>query len=204
VAGRRTGESAEPDRRGVMRARKPGDEAGSWRADRWWWRAELHGARRVIAREQPGGRWRYPGGNPQIHSRAAYDQLQTYRQVAVLVCKYGLDRQHPAFPAAAVFLASFWTEAGDYRGIYGRQCTPNHSAPSPSSSCGPGTRAARKSRTPCDGCWPCARTTAAGPSPPETRVGRTTVRAGIVPEGLPGPVTCAIGSFASAVRDLRR
>ena len=110
-----------------MRARKPGDEAGSWRADRWWWRAELHGARRVIAREQPGGRWRYPGGNPQIHSRAAYDQLQTYRQVAVLVCKYGLDRQHPAFPAAAVFLASFWTEAGDYRGIYGRQCTPNYS-----------------------------------------------------------------------------
>jgi hypothetical protein len=90
--------------------------------------AELPGARRVIARQQADGRWRYPGGNPQIRSRAAYDQLETYRQLAVLVCKYGLDRQHVAVSAAAAFLASFQTEAGDYRGIYGRQYTPNYSA----------------------------------------------------------------------------
>jgi len=90
--------------------------------------AGLPSARRVIARQQPDGRWRYSGGNPQIRSRAAYDQLETYRQLAVLVCKYGLDRQHSAVAAAAAFLASFQTEAGDYRGIYGRQYTPNYSA----------------------------------------------------------------------------
>src|SRR5512142_1258452 len=90
--------------------------------------AELPAVRRAVARQQPDGRWKYPGGNPQIRSRAAYDQLETYRQLGVLVCKCGLDHHHPAVAAAAEFLSSCQTEAGDYRGIYGRQYTPNYSA----------------------------------------------------------------------------
>ena len=90
--------------------------------------AELPAVRRAVARQQPDGRWKYPGGNPEIRSRAAYDQLETYRQLGVLVCKFGLDRQHPAVAAAAGFLSSCQTEAGDYRGWYGRQYTPNYSA----------------------------------------------------------------------------
>ena len=90
--------------------------------------AQLPGVRRIMARQQPDGRWKYPGGNPAIRSRAAYDQLETYRQLGVLVCKFGLDRQHPAVAAAAGFLSSCQTEAGDYRGWYGRQYTPNYSA----------------------------------------------------------------------------
>ena len=90
--------------------------------------AELPGVRRAAARQQPDGRWKYPGGKPGIRSRAAYDQMETYRQLGVLVCKFGLDRQHPAVAAAAGFLSSCQTEAGDYRGIYGRQYTPNYSA----------------------------------------------------------------------------
>ena len=39
--------------------------------------------RRAVARQQPDGRWKYPGGNPDIRSRAAYDQLETYRQLGV-------------------------------------------------------------------------------------------------------------------------
>ena len=89
---------------------------------------ELAGVRRIIARQQPDGRWKYPGGNPQIRSRAAYDQLETYRQLGVPVCKFGLDRRHPAVAAAAGFLSSCQTGAGDYRGIYGHQYTPNYSA----------------------------------------------------------------------------
>jgi Squalene-hopene cyclase C-terminal domain len=83
---------------------------------------------RVIARQQGDGRWKYPGGKPAVRSAANYDQLETYRQLAVLVCKYGLDRHHPAVAGAARFLSSFQTGAGDYRGIYGRQYTPNYSA----------------------------------------------------------------------------
>ena len=89
---------------------------------------ELPAVRRAVARQQPDGRWKYPGGNPDIRSRAAYDQLETYRQLGVLVCKYGLDHHHPAVEAAAAFLSNFQTEAGDYRGIYGHQYTPNYSA----------------------------------------------------------------------------
>ena len=84
--------------------------------------------RRAVARQRPDGGWAYPGGNPQIRSPADYDQLETYRQLGVLVCKFGLDRQHPAVAGAAAFLSSFQTAAGDYRGIYGRQYTPNYSA----------------------------------------------------------------------------
>jgi squalene-hopene cyclase-like protein len=91
-------------------------------------KGELPGVRRIMARQQPDGRWKYPGGNPEIRSRAAYDQLETYRQLGVLVCKFGLDRQHPAVAAAAGFLSSRQTEAGDYRGWYGHQYTPNYSA----------------------------------------------------------------------------
>lgn len=83
---------------------------------------------RIVARQRPDGGWTYPGGNPQIRSQVNYDQLETYRQLGVLVCKSGLDRRHPAVAAAAAFLSSFQTEAGDYRGIYGRQYTPNYSA----------------------------------------------------------------------------
>ena len=90
--------------------------------------SELPGVRRAAARQQPDGRWKYPGGNPGIRSRAGFDQLETYRQLAVLVYKYGLDHRHPAVAAAAAFLSSCQTGAGDYRGIYGRQYTPNYSA----------------------------------------------------------------------------
>jgi Squalene-hopene cyclase C-terminal domain len=89
---------------------------------------ELPEARRVAARQQPDGRWKYPGGRAAVRAAADYDQLETYRQLAVLVYKYGLDRRHPAVAGAATFLSSFQAEAGDYRGIYGRQYTPNYSA----------------------------------------------------------------------------
>ncbi len=69
---------------------------------------------RAAARQRPDGGWRYPGGNPSIRSPADYDQLETYRQLGTLVCKFGLDRRHPAIAGAAEFLASFQAGAGDY------------------------------------------------------------------------------------------
>ena len=85
-------------------------------------------AARIIARQRDDGGWTYPGGNPRIRTTAAYDQMETYRQLGVLVAKYGLTREHPAVSGAAAFLSSFQAEEGDYRGIYGRQHTPNYSA----------------------------------------------------------------------------
>jgi hypothetical protein len=68
--------------------------------------AELPGVRRAIARQQRDGRWKYPPGNQEVRSRAAYDQMETYRQLGVLVCKLGLDHRHPAVATAARFLSS--------------------------------------------------------------------------------------------------
>jgi hypothetical protein len=84
--------------------------------------------RRIVARQRPDGRWHYPGGNLRVRDRESYDQLETYRQLAVLVCKYGLDRRHPAVAGAAGFLRSFQAGPGDFRGIYGHQYSPNYSA----------------------------------------------------------------------------
>jgi len=55
-----------------------------------------------------------------------YDQLETYRRLGQLVEEYGFSRVHNAIEKAAEFLFERQTEAGDFRGIYGRQYTPNY------------------------------------------------------------------------------
>lgn len=89
---------------------------------------ELPEVRRILARQQRDGRWRYPGGNPAIRSARNYDQLETFRQLGILTAKFGLDRRHPAIPPAVAFLESFQTGTGDFRGIYGCQYSPNYTA----------------------------------------------------------------------------
>lgn len=82
----------------------------------------------ILARQREDGSWRYAGGDSGIRAQVHYDLLETYRQLGVLVEKYGLTKTHPAMERAARFLFSFQTEAGDFRGIYGRQYSPNYSA----------------------------------------------------------------------------
>jgi hypothetical protein len=82
---------------------------------------------RILRRQRDDGSWRYAGRKKDSHSTQEYDQLETYRVLGWLVEKYGMDDRHPAVNAAAEFLFSFQTEEGDFRGIYGRQYTPNYS-----------------------------------------------------------------------------
>jgi hypothetical protein len=56
-----------------------------------------------------------------LRSTENYDQIETFRQLAILVEKYGFTREHPAIARAAEFLLSFQTRDGDIRGIYGNQ-----------------------------------------------------------------------------------
>jgi hypothetical protein len=84
---------------------------------------------RTFRRQQPDGRFRYPGGGvPRQRSSEDYDQLQTYQTTLELASKYGLTAQHPGFARAAQFLFEHQTTAGDFRGIYGTQYSPNYSA----------------------------------------------------------------------------
>jgi hypothetical protein len=82
---------------------------------------QLPEARKIVARQQPDGSWRYPGGRPHVRSQENYDQLETFRQAGMLVEKFGFTREHPAVQRAADFLFSFQTAQGDSRGIYGNQ-----------------------------------------------------------------------------------
>jgi squalene cyclase len=62
-----------------------------------------------------------PRGKSSIRSRQNYDQLETFRQVGILVEGFAMTRDHPAMERAAEFLFSFQTDEGDFRGIYGNQ-----------------------------------------------------------------------------------
>jgi hypothetical protein len=60
--------------------------------------------------DRPNGGWRCSGGNGAIRSEAGYDQLETYRQLAMVVTKFGLSSDHPAVASAAKFLRPFQTK----------------------------------------------------------------------------------------------
>jgi len=78
-------------------------------------------ASRILRRQNTDGSWTYPGGHERIRSRENYDQLETFRQLGVLVEKHGLTREHPALARAAGYLFSYQASEGDFRGIYGNQ-----------------------------------------------------------------------------------
>jgi Squalene-hopene cyclase C-terminal domain len=81
---------------------------------------ELPDPVRIIRGQAPSGAWSYPG-KAALRSPENYDQLETFRQLGILVEKYGFTRKHPAVARAAEFLLSFQTPEGDIRGIYGNQ-----------------------------------------------------------------------------------
>jgi Squalene-hopene cyclase C-terminal domain len=82
---------------------------------------DLAEARRVLGKQSREGSWRYSGGKRSIRSQENYDQLETFRQLGILVEKFGFTRQHPSIERAASYLLSFQTDEGDVRGIYGNQ-----------------------------------------------------------------------------------
>ncbi|MGZ6617554.1 MAG: prenyltransferase/squalene oxidase repeat-containing protein [Solirubrobacteraceae bacterium] len=93
------------------------DSGGESVAGLW----DLPEPRRLVARQSHNGSWRYSGGKPSIRAQENYDQLETFRQLAILVEKFGFTRLHPSVERAAAYLLSFQTDEGDLRGIYGNQ-----------------------------------------------------------------------------------
>lgn len=90
------------------------------------WR--LREPQRLLRKQKPNGSWTYPGGKETVRTRENYDQLETYRNLGILVEEYGFNRTQPAIENAAEFLFSFQSQKGDFRGIYGNQYSPNYSA----------------------------------------------------------------------------
>jgi len=90
-------------------------------ADTLW---ALPAAQRIFRKQQEDGSWRYSGRNRQIYTETNYDLLETFRQLGILIDKYGLDQRHPAVGKAASYLFACQTEEGDIRGILGTQYMP--------------------------------------------------------------------------------
>jgi 3-methyladenine DNA glycosylase AlkD len=81
-----------------------------------------------LRRQRADGSWPYRGGARTLRSATDYAQLATYEVLLELVAKQRLDVRHPAIARAARFMLGFQTAAGDLRGIYGTQYTPNYTA----------------------------------------------------------------------------
>src|SRR5664279_1627092 len=82
----------------------------------------------ILRRQNKNGSWEYPGAKEHIRTKENYNQLETYRNLGVLIEKFGFTNQHSAIQNAAEYLFTFQTREGDFRGIYGNQYTPNYSA----------------------------------------------------------------------------
>jgi GNAT superfamily N-acetyltransferase len=94
-----------------------GRAKSSWR--RLW---DLPEVSRILRKQQPDGRWRYPKQPPPPTGN--YDLLETFRQLRFLVQLFHMDREHDSMSAAAEWIFSCQTEEGDIRGILGTQYTP--------------------------------------------------------------------------------
>lgn len=89
---------------------------------------QLFEPQRILRKQKQNGSWVYPGGKESIRARENYNQLETYRNLGLLIEEFGFNKKHPAIQKAARYLFSFQSNEGDFRGIYGNQYSPNYSA----------------------------------------------------------------------------
>jgi hypothetical protein len=88
----------------------------------------LQDAQKILKKQQTNGSWKYPSRKEDIRTQENYAQLETYRQLGMLVELYDFTNNHDSIKKAADFLFTFQTREGDFRGIYGTQYTPNYTA----------------------------------------------------------------------------
>jgi hypothetical protein len=89
---------------------------------------ELPESTKIVRKQQENGSWIYRGGNLKLRTQEEYDQIESYRSLGILVEKSGFNRKSIVIQKAAEYLFSCQTTAGDFRGIYGNQFSPNYSA----------------------------------------------------------------------------
>jgi hypothetical protein len=102
-----------------LRGANPGPVTSLW---------DLQPVQKILRKQQEDGSWKYPKKKTDPIEISGYKQLETFRQLGILVEKYLLNRDHPSVQRAADFLFSCQTEEGDFRGIYRHQYSPNYTA----------------------------------------------------------------------------
>jgi hypothetical protein len=85
---------------------------------------DLPTVRKILSHQQVDGSWLYKGYRPGKEFGEAYELLETWRTLRVLVEMFALNRSHPAIDRAAEYIFSYQTEEGDIRGILSNQYMP--------------------------------------------------------------------------------
>jgi len=81
-------------------------------------------ARKILSRQRSDGSWFYKGIRPGDEFGEAYELLETWKTLRVLVEMFGFNRSHPAISHSAEFIFSYQTGGGDIRGILSNQYMP--------------------------------------------------------------------------------
>jgi hypothetical protein len=83
-------------------------------------------ATRILEKQLPSGAW--PDKRKAAHATSAtnYLQVETYRNLAVLIEAFGFNMRHLAVEKAVEYLFSTRSPEGDFRGVYGVQYSPNY------------------------------------------------------------------------------
>ena len=89
---------------------------------------QLPKPQRILRKQKANGSWVYPGAKESIRTQENYNQLETYRNLGILVEEFGFNNTHPAIQDTVEYFFTFQTREGDFRGIYGNQYSPNYSA----------------------------------------------------------------------------
>jgi hypothetical protein len=79
---------------------------------------------KMISKQLGEGSWRYKGNRLGDELGENYELMQTWKNLRVLVEKYGMNRNQLWIQRAAEFVLSCQTEEGDIRGILSNQYMP--------------------------------------------------------------------------------
>ena len=90
-------------------------------SDSLWRLPEVAG---IIDRQQKDGSWKYKGNRPGDVYGEKYELLETWKNLRILVEKFGFDSRHSFIKNAVNYIFSCQTDEGDIRGILSNQYTP--------------------------------------------------------------------------------
>lgn len=73
---------------------------------------KLSEVEKILKKQQSDGSWKYPRGNKHVRSQENYNQIETFRNLGVLIEKYRFTRKHEAIQKAAEFFFVFKLKKG--------------------------------------------------------------------------------------------
>lgn len=88
---------------------------------------QLPEPQKTLRKQESNGCWEYPAKQGKA-AQKNFNQYETYKNLGMLVERFGFDKRHPAIQKTADYFFSVQSDEGDFRGIYDKQYSPNYTA----------------------------------------------------------------------------